>query len=101
MIDLYTILENSLKGKKIEIRSYKDTTKSFIYESEMLLKVVDWEENEPYLKWIGVVYKVLQNDNSRVDIIFDRKYPREFPSTNYLEDCYNLHMNTYIKILDE
>lgn len=71
--NFYTILINSLKGKKIRIT----------YEEEYYpvpSKVFSIE---------GIVDTILECDNGRLDVIFK----------NTSKNIYNLHLNTKIKIL--
>ena len=98
----YELLEETLKGKKVRLRSYGDTHgfpggyNSFIYNKD---KIIGWNNNVKFEEWTGTVKAILQNDNSHVDIIFDKKLPRTKPSKDHYDDCFNWHMGDYIEII--
>lgn len=93
----YDVLEKALKGKAIELRSYEDEYDQYIFGEDH--NPIDWREDKPFKTWAGTVEKVLQCDNSHVDIIFDRNKPRMFPKDCH-EDCYNWHMGDHMRILE-
>lgn len=108
----YEILESALKGKRIRLRSLKGG--GGFPEYDMVLhkkckpteanhhndeEVIGWNNKVNYLEWSGTVKKVLQNDNSHVDIIFDQTKPHTYPGKGYYEDCYNWHMGDHVELL--
>lgn len=112
-LSLYDVLEKALKGKKVRLRSYEGygslpdhdwfkhkTTyhKGGGFKSE---EVIGWNEKRKHLEWTGVVDKILFNDNSHVDIIFDKKHPHSKTGEKAYADCFGWHMGDYIEIINE
>jgi hypothetical protein len=107
----YKILEESLKGKKVRLRSYenystlpdhdwfKHKTKYYKDGSFKDEEVIGWNENKKYNEWEGVVDEILFNDNSHVDIIFDKKFPIKKSNKSLYDDCFNWHMGDYVEII--
>ena len=100
----YDVLEETLKEKRVRLRSYDD--KGGLPDGYHCYKhkkdeVVGWNDKSKFLEWTGTVKSILQNDNSHVDIIFDKTKPRTNPGKGYYEDCFNWHMGDYIEILDD
>lgn len=96
IISFYEILEQSLKGKLINIRVYWTSRPDWCcYEHDLVEtdKVIGWSDREPFTEFTGVVDRVLHSDSSHVDIVF-----KEGTATN--GNCFNLHMGDYIRILD-
>ena len=80
-------------GKLVTLRNYNDQ-REFDYNPDT--SISNWKENIPYKEWKGIVCDVLQNDNSHVDIIFQRDHHHKYPEGRYLQDCYNWHMRDYM-----
>ena len=93
----YKILEEALKGKIVVMRNYENDDDCVWSENDNVPPI--WNEESKYEEWQGRVNCVLQNDNSHVDIIFEKDEHHRYPGKGYLEDCYNWHMNQYIKII--
>ena len=70
-----------------------------ISNEELQALFVDAYKDEPFVEWRGFVEDVLHNDNSHVDIIFDKTKPHTYPGDGYLPDCYNWHMSEHIEIV--
>jgi hypothetical protein len=99
--NLYSILLNALKGKHIIIRDYySNSYESLCWPSDKT-KPQDWTKNKNngYREWQGIVIDILENDNSHVDIIFEKNEKHVYPE-GYSEDAFGFHMNSYIKILN-
>jgi hypothetical protein len=108
----YDVLEEALKGKKVKLRSYegygtlpdhdwfKHKTTYHNGGGFKDEKVIGWNEKRKYNEWTGVVKKILFNNNSHVDIVFDDKQPRTKSNPKLLDDCFNWHMGDYVEILD-
>ena len=101
MKSFYDILEEALKGKTVIMRSYDEDYNGIVYEleDEDWMTNPTWDETLPYKEWQGTVDSILQNDNSHVDIIFLKDENHKYTGEGYFEDCYNWHMNEYIKII--
>jgi len=93
----YELLEESLKGKKVKLRSYPGDVGEYEYSDH---KILYWSNELEYCEWTGVVKSILQNDNSHVDIIFDKTQPHTYPE-GCLQDCYNWHMCEYLEIIND
>ena len=100
----YDILQEALMGKVVVMRNYENDGEEYVWPEDDNGPPV-WNEDAKFVEWQGRVVDVLQNDNSRVDIIFARdehhKPPKKKPGEfgEYLEDCYNWHMNSYVRVL--
>lgn len=95
----YSILEESLKGKRVKLRHYEnDGYKCYTHKDE---EIIGWNDELTYNEWTGTVSEILQNDNSHVDIIFDENLPRTKSNPALYDDCFNWHMGDYIEILND
>ncbi len=102
----------TMKGKKIKIRKYLH---SYSHDHECFKhrttyhkgggfkdeKIIGWNDKTPYNEWTGVVKRILYNNNSHIDVIFDTKYPRTKSNHDLLDDCFNIHMGDNIEFLDK
>lgn len=98
----YELLEEALKGKTVRLRSYDnkgglpDGYDCFIHKGD---EIIGWNDKVKFEEWTGTVKAILQNDNSHVDIIFDKTKPRTKSNSKLLDDCFNWHMGDYIEII--
>jgi len=105
-ISFYDVLKEAIYGKEIIIRKYGGLTwEQYRFEGDPeddyygTTEPLGWNKDEPFVEWRGFVEDVLHNDNSHVDIIFDKTKPHTYPGDGYLPDCYNWHMSEHIEIV--
>lgn len=103
-ITFYGILEESLKGKKVRLRAYNGPYTTLPdhdwFKHDEADNETGWSEQISYTEWTGVVDRILFNDNSNVDIIFDKTKPHTCSDADSYKDCFNWHMGDYIEIID-
>src|SRR5438445_438541 len=91
-MSLYDVLEKALKGKEVRLRSYGHRLPDYDdFEHDKKDNITKWSDKSEFIEWTGTVKKILFNDSSHVDIIFDEKKPRTCSNKKAYKDCFGWH----------